>query len=111
VIHQYRETLLSTLPPYSPSYPNLTELLNKAYAQLPSSPFIPPNSDTTPNDALTHLLHLAPEGRIDGHVDNLDASGGMIIGICLGASRILRLEKEGQGWDVLLNNGSLYIQQ
>lgn len=72
---------------------------------------------------MTHLLHLAPKGEILPHVDNLDASGGTIVGICLGAERILRLKrKSGQGagkvsgdgsneLDIVLPNGSVYVQR
>ena len=61
--------------------------------------------------ASTHLLHLAPEGRIDAHVDNISASGRMIVGVSLGAERVMRLEKQGAGFDVLLPSGSVYFQQ
>ncbi|CAD6566153.1 MAG: hypothetical protein TREMPRED_002281 [Tremellales sp. Tagirdzhanova-0007] len=120
VINHYRESLLSSFPPPSPSWPDLIPLLNRAYALLPSSPQI--TNQTPPREALTHLLHLAPKGEILPHVDNLDASGGIIVGICLGAERILRLKrKSGQGggkengdgnkgWDVVLPNGSIYVQ-
>ena len=37
------------------------------------------------------------------------------MGICLGASRILRLEREDEegvrGWEVLLSNGTVYLQK
>lgn len=78
-----------------------------------------------PAGSTTHVLHLAPHGGIQAHVDNVDASGSVIIGVSLGASRVLRLRKklrggaseEGEageergGWDVLLPNGSLYLQK
>lgn len=117
VIHHYRESLLSSLPPPSPLYPDLIPLLNRAYAFLTSSPQVVEGSSSPPREALTHLLHLAPEGEILPHVDNLDASGGMIIGICLGTERILRLTRKGvdkgdrEGWDILLPNGCLYLQR
>lgn len=54
-------------------------------------------------------------------MDNVDASGTVIIGVSLGAERILRLEEASQeerqtnivhkGWDVLLKTGSLYLQK
>jgi len=44
-------------------------------------------------------------------VDNLDASGAVIIGICLGAERILRLERGTAGYDVRLPNGAVYLQK
>lgn len=73
-----------------------------------------------PLGIITHVLHLAPDGCILPHVDNVDASGGMILGVSLGAERILRLEEasEGQegktgnkGWEVLLKSGSVYVQK
>ncbi|ORX34115.1 hypothetical protein BD324DRAFT_636673 [Kockovaella imperatae] len=116
VIHQYRESLMSTLPtPSSSSYPDLITLLHKAYALLlPDSTSIA--NGTPPSNVITHLLHLSPEGQIKGHVDNLEASGGVISGICLGADRILRLSKgeagsSEKGWDVLLQNGTVYLQR
>jgi alkylated DNA repair protein alkB family protein 7 len=66
-----------------------------------------------PRGTSTHLLHLAPHGAILPHVDNLEASGSVIIGTSLGAERILRLKEKGgeEGWDVRLPSGSLYIQR
>jgi alkylated DNA repair protein alkB family protein 7 len=70
-----------------------------------------------PLQTTTHALHLSPTGRIDPHVDNVDASGSVIIGVSLGAERILRLERKGAenegraGWEVLLNSGSVYVQK
>jgi alkylated DNA repair dioxygenase AlkB len=70
-----------------------------------------------PLQTTTHALHLSPTGRIDPHVDNVDASGSMIIGVSLGAERVLRLERKGAeneggaGWEVLLNSGSVYVQK
>jgi len=74
-----------------------------------------------PLQTSTHALHLAPEGYILPHVDNVDASGTVIIGVSLGAERILRLEEATQdgrktnithrGWDILLKSGSLYLQK
>jgi alkylated DNA repair protein alkB family protein 7 len=74
-----------------------------------------------PLQTSTHALHLAPGGSILPHVDNVDASGTVIIGVSLGADRILRLEEATQdgretkivhkGWDVLLKSGSLYLQK
>lgn len=83
-----------------------------------------PDSDQPfeqPLQTSTHALHLAPEGNILPHVDNVDASGTVIIGVSLGADRILRLEEAAEdgrqmkivhkGWDVLLKSGSLYLQK
>lgn len=58
------------------------------------------------------VLHLASEGEILPHVDNVDASGSVIMGVSLGSSRILRLEDEnGSHWEQLLEPGSCYIQR
>lgn len=62
----------------------------------------------------THILHLSTEGQIFPHVDNIDSSGRWILGVSLGSSRILRLEKsddERKRFDVLLPSGSVYIQR
>ncbi|OXG65082.1 hypothetical protein C370_01612, partial [Cryptococcus neoformans A1-35-8] len=73
-----------------------------------------------PAGTLTHILHLAPMGAILPHVDNLEASGRVILGVSLGAERTLRLRRkfgdgeqgtEGEGWDVRLGSGSVYIQR
>lgn len=65
-----------------------------------------------PPGSSTHALHLSPDGAILPHVDNVEASGQTIVGASLGASRILRLENSsGDGWDVLLPSGSVYIQK
>lgn len=70
-----------------------------------------------PLQTTTHALHLSPTGKIDPHVDNVDASGSVIIGVSLGAERILRLERKGaeneggDGWEVLLKSGSVYVQK
>ena len=62
----------------------------------------------------THILHLGTDGEILPHVDNVDASGTWILGISLGAERILRMEhKEDpkECFDILLPSGSVYIQR
>jgi alkylated DNA repair protein alkB family protein 7 len=83
-------------------------------ADHPDEPFVAPLKTTT------HALHLSPIGRIDKHVDNVEASGSTIIGLSLGSERILRLERDdvsgeengaGTGWDVLLKSGSVYVQK
>lgn len=81
----------------------------------PHATTTPPHAedDIPPRGTSTHLLHLAPHGAILPHVDNLEASGSIIIGTSLGAERVLRLtDKEGEsGWDVRLPSGSLYLQR
>ncbi|XAO23498.1 hypothetical protein I312_102276 [Cryptococcus bacillisporus CA1280] len=128
VIHDYRESLLSTLP--SSPHPLLVPTLNRIYAlffsSLPPSPAIETNTSTPtlpPAGTLTHILHLSPLGSILPHVDNLEASGRVILGVSLGAERTLRLrrkfsdgEGEGErtreeGWEVRLGSGSVYIQR
>jgi alkylated DNA repair protein alkB family protein 7 len=73
-----------------------------------------------PLQTTTHALHLSPEGKIDPHVDNIDASGSVIVGVSLGGERILRLEQDAAdrkerggsaGWEVLLPSGSVYVQK
>ena len=114
VIHDYRESTTTYLPPPA-LFPNVSSLLDKAYALLPGSPQI--RGENLPSDTITHLLHLAPSGKILGHVDNLDASGSVIMGICLGSDRILRLSRKTAdgtgivGWDILLRNGTVYLQK
>jgi alkylated DNA repair protein alkB family protein 7 len=109
VIHDYRETLLSSLPP-SPS-PSLTTLLAGLYSLLPGltfdQKFLPPPGTST------HLLHLSPKGAILPHVDNLEASGSVILGLSLGAERTMRLKKKDAdgGWEVRLPSGSVYLQR
>jgi alkylated DNA repair protein alkB family protein 7 len=83
-------------------------LLKRLYGLLPEQPV---TDAIPPPETSTHLLHLAPHGQILPHVDNVDASGSVIIGLSLGAERILRLESEGQGWEVLLKSGSVYRQK
>lgn len=125
VIHHYRETLVSNFPPPDAGWPDLIPLMKRIYDLLPGPSPQPGmtaparSTSTTGMDALpppatsTHLLHLAPHGAILPHVDNIEASGSVIIGASLGAERILRLkEKDGEfGWDIRLPSGSLYLQR
>jgi len=74
-----------------------------------------PNAGTTQ----THLLHLASDGEILPHVDNIGASGSWILGVSLGSERVLRMESVENDmnetpkcmFDVLLSSGSVYIQK
>ena len=86
-------------------------LMRRLYALV--LPDLEPEVELPPKGTLTHLLHLAPHGQILPHVDNLDASGSVILGLSLGAPRILRLEHKDEktGWDVLLPSGSVYLQK
>jgi alkylated DNA repair protein alkB family protein 7 len=64
-------------------------------------------------DTQTHLLHLASDGEIFPHVDNLEASGSWILGVSLGSMRVLRMHPpDGRdSVNVELPPGSLYIQK
>ncbi|RXK42544.1 hypothetical protein M231_00098 [Tremella mesenterica] len=107
VIHDYRETLMSSLP--QSVSPGLSSSLTRLYALVAPSAS---QSSLPPAGTLTHLLHLAPSGQILPHVDNLEASGRLILGLSLGAERILRLQKGlEEGWDVRLPSGSVYVQK
>jgi alkylated DNA repair protein alkB family protein 7 len=67
-----------------------------------------------PQEVQTHLLHLASNGEIHPHIDNLSASGSWILGVSLGAERLLHLEGQNGNHDsfqVLLPSGSVYIQR
>ena len=74
-----------------------------------------PNADATQ----THILHLASNGEILPHVDNIGASGSWILGVSLGSERVLRMEPAEDGvngiprcpFDILLPSGSVYIQK
>ena len=63
----------------------------------------------------THALHLSAEGEILPHIDNVEASGPHILGISLGATRIMRMEDKQAGaevgFDVLLPSGTVYVQR
>ncbi|KAI9446426.1 hypothetical protein H4582DRAFT_560246 [Lactarius indigo] len=74
-----------------------------------------PNAGSTQ----THLLHLASDGEILPHVDNVDASGSWILGVSLGSDRVLRMESveadsdcsPRHTFDITLPSGSVYIQR
>ncbi|KAF7311546.1 2OG-FeII-Oxy-2 domain-containing protein [Mycena kentingensis (nom. inval.)] len=98
VIKNYREMHLSSWP--VPEFPELSPIIERLHSVLPSQ------------DTQTHLLHLASDGEIHPHVDNLEASGKWICGVSLGAERLLRLENdEGDEHSLLLPSGSVYIQR
>lgn len=116
VIDHYRETLVR--PSHFPSdSPDLASILSRFYALIPpppSSPVLPPSADPPPH-VLLHLLHLASNGAIYPHVDNREASGGIIVGLSLKSSRVMRFAPveggEGEPFEVLLEPGSAYIQR
>ncbi|EGN99551.1 hypothetical protein SERLA73DRAFT_121705 [Serpula lacrymans var. lacrymans S7.3] len=100
VIHGYREMHVSSWPVEE----NLG--LSLIFDRLQE---IYPSQDTQ-----THLLHLSSTGKILPHVDNVEASGSWILGISLGAERIMHMESTEDPqdtFDTLLPSGSVYIQR
>jgi alkylated DNA repair protein alkB family protein 7 len=99
VIKHYREMHLTSWP--TSEVLELPPILNRLQALFPTQ------------DVQTHLLHLASNGEIYPHVDNLDASGSWILGVSLGAERLLCLESldDGNSFQVPLTSGSVYIQR
>jgi alkylated DNA repair protein alkB family protein 7 len=82
--------------------PGLSGLLDRLRSLCPTA------------DTQTHILHLASNGEILPHIDNLQASGTWILGVSLGAERIMRMEGTGGNenvFDVLLPSGSVYLQR
>lgn len=101
VIHNYREMHLSSWPPDT-EFPGLSAALQRIRSLYPSG------------DTQTHLLHLSSEGEILPHIDNISASGTWILGVSLGAERVMRLEHIQSGAppiDIVLPSGSVYIQK
>jgi len=83
-------------------YPNLRPIIDRIHTLCPT------------HDVQTHLLHLASHGEILPHVDNVEASGSWILGVSLGAKRIMRmqnLDNKHDYFDVLLPSGSVYLQK
>lgn len=66
-------------------------------------------------DTQTHILHLATDGEILPHVDNIGVSGSWIMGVSLGSARVMRLEsteaKDIGAFEIPLTSGSVYIQK
>jgi len=82
--------------------PGLSPIINRLYTLCPTS------------DTQTHILHLGSNGEILPHVDNIQASGTWILGVSLGAERIMRMEitdSSRDSFDVLLPSGSVYLQR
>ncbi|KAJ4488482.1 hypothetical protein J3R30DRAFT_3280275 [Lentinula aciculospora] len=99
VVHNFREMHLTSWP--TTENPELMLALGRLHSLLPS------------HDVQTHILHLASDGEILPHVDNVSASGRWILGASLGSERILRLENCANSDDaaeILLPSGSVYIQ-
>ncbi|THH14618.1 hypothetical protein EW146_g5740 [Bondarzewia mesenterica] len=107
VIKRFRETHVS-------SWGDLdTEALQAVFNRLRA--LYPTKGDTQ-----MHILHLASDGEILPHVDNIGASGSWILGVSLGSERILHLERAGPTdsaasqinvVDLLLPSGSVYVQK
>ncbi|KII88669.1 hypothetical protein PLICRDRAFT_41874 [Plicaturopsis crispa FD-325 SS-3] len=98
VIHNYREMHVSSWPDI-PELPPLLARLRQLHPDV---------------DTQTHLLHLASDGEILPHVDNVEASGTWILGVSLGAERVMRIEsveESGESFDILLPSGSVYLQK
>ncbi|KAF9517903.1 hypothetical protein BS47DRAFT_1290337 [Hydnum rufescens UP504] len=94
VIKFYREMHLTSWPPDESltstvsAVPPLSSIVARLHALFMSH--VSARSQRRP--ALqTHLLHLASNGAIFPHVDNVEASGGTIMGVSLGAERVMRL--------------------
>ena len=99
VIHNFREMHVTSWP--EATTPGLASILERLYALCPTK------------DIQTHLLHLASYGEILPHIDNISASGSWILGVSLGAERIMRMESVAgrDAFDVLLPSGSVYLQK
>lgn len=128
VTHHYREAAISSpIPPasshpaFSPTPSDLLARLNFLFP-LPSTADTPGESSSTSTAPRiqTHLLHLAQLGWIGPHVDNKESMGDVLVGVCLGGERVLRLERAGlEGEDkrtdgrvdVLLESGTVYVQR
>ncbi|GAA5931994.1 uncharacterized protein JCM15063_001095 [Sporobolomyces koalae] len=138
VIRNYREMLVrdahfdKTVTDESTRV-NLERALAKVYSLLPPPP--PPLSGTSPASGtrrsaldppphlIMHVLHLASNGRIFPHVDNLEAFGRTIVGISLGGgARIMKFNQVSEPqelafaagpreFEVYVPSGSAYIQQ
>ncbi|KZV75739.1 hypothetical protein PENSPDRAFT_646792 [Peniophora sp. CONT] len=105
VIRHYREMHVSTWNPVES--PELESVLRKLETLYPPAKY----------GTQTHILHLASEGDILPHVDNVEASGTWIMGVSLGATRRLCLDPVEQGgqaadrtYETILPSGSVYIQ-
>ena len=62
----------------------------------------------------THLLHLGSLGVIHPHIDNIEASGEWILGVSLGAERVMRMESVADPddhFEISLPSGSVYVQR
>ena len=128
MIKHYREMHLTSWPPDEPdgcsvsSMPPLSSIVARLHTLFLSH--FSTRSQNKP-ELQTHLLHLASNGAIFPHVDNVEASGRTIMGVSLGAERVMRLIRRRMEspkdhseldvmpplFDVLLQPGSVYIQR
>lgn len=100
VITHFREMHLTEWPPEDDE--RVAALLGRLDAVTPDV------------ETQTHILHLASEGEILPHIDNVEASGAWILGVSLGSPRILRMQNasdDREVFHVLLPSGSVYIQR
>lgn len=89
--------------------PALDVVLGRIHALLPEN--MPARSGVVQS----HVLHLASDGFIEPHIDNVGASGSWILGVSLGAQRDMLLESvERQPYkrfQISLPSGSVYLQR
>ncbi|KAI6109956.1 hypothetical protein F5141DRAFT_1117745 [Pisolithus sp. B1] len=101
VIRDYREMHLSSWG--EPQTLELSRILNRLHTLYPSK------------NTQTHILHLASEGEILPHIDNISSSGTWILAVSLGAARVLHMEEANaltpKKFDVPLTSGSVYLQR
>ncbi|KAF8317384.1 hypothetical protein DL93DRAFT_2077013 [Clavulina sp. PMI_390] len=117
VINNYREmhltswpddmTIASELgpPPETTPLPSLSSIVDRLRSLFLQHAPPAPSSDS-PSAIQTHLLHLSSTGAIGPHVDNIGASGSIIMGVSLGSPRILRLVRRPSGSPVHLDGAS-----
>ena len=101
VIMNFRETLVTSWPDQL----SLEPLLLRLRSLLPT---------TLQGGIQTHILHLASNGHILPHVDNIGASGSWIAAVSLGGERVLRMdceEDKDKSFEILLPSGSAYVQR
>lgn len=109
--------------PNIPNAPRLSciiaHLQNLFVSHLPDGTFNLRQEGNESAHIQTHLLHLGTSGAIGPHVDNIDASGSIIMGVSLGSPRIMRMTRTHNrerthlpdAFDVLLLPGSVYVQR
>jgi alkylated DNA repair protein alkB homolog 7 len=101
VIRRYREMHLSAWPT-DEEFPGLGAVVKRIHSMCPTK------------ETQTHLLHLASDGDILPHVDNVGASGSWILGVSLGGERTLRLQHPDpneEPVEFVLTPGCLYVQR